>query len=458
MGMTEDTRSTERTVGAPWTGRVTIGRNGVPIAPRAITKGAGYRTYEVHQRMRVKDSTEKLNPMRIVSADFARDPYPALQILREHYPCYRDWVANSYWVSRYDDVTSIFQDDANFETRPKTWFYGIEGYGRDLRQERAVLKAQAACIDAHAEGLAKEIVAEFARAGETDLAIEFAARYPLELLARQLDLPREDFDDFVERYWRMQRGHNWNPQAEQEGLTAIGELTKYFRPLFAERRKSPGNDLISSIATLETEGPLTTAEDLVITLLEGDHETMHGALANLWYLLLTHPDQLALISKDRRLVKYAYFEALRHSAPVLTAKRFARHEVERFGFLLPEGALVRLSAAAANRDPRIFSEPDRYMVMRTDLCQREPRGQYRADGLPAGIAFGLGKPSKFPAEPEDRPRSLYAITRDTVVRASNVLLDSLPNIRIKPGASPELCCLRLDEMHTCWNLPVEFDA
>jgi pulcherriminic acid synthase len=195
------------------------------------------------------------------------------------------------------------------------------------------------------------------------------------------------------------------------------------------------------------------AEDLVATVLELDHETLHGALANLWFLLLTHPEQLQVVRSDRRQVKLAYLEALRHSPPVLSADRFCRHEVERFGRLLPDGALLRCSAAAANRDPRAFSEPDDFVVGRADLCQREPRGSYRADGLPSGVSFGTGPPSKHPAEPEDRPRSRYARTRDLAVVASQVVLDDLPTIRLRDGAEPRLRSLRLGEVHTCWSLP-----
>ena len=72
--------------------------------------------------------------------------------------------------------------------------------------------------------------------------------------------------------------------------------------------------------------------------------------ANLWFLLLTHPDQLGEVAAERRFVKAAYLEAVRHSTPVLTADRFTTREVERFGRLLPLGALV--VCAAGRRQPR----------------------------------------------------------------------------------------------------------
>lgn len=448
----------EHQVGAIWAGRTIEGRNGVAAAPRAVTKGAGYRSYEVHQRMRVRQSTEKLNPMRLVSEEFALDPYPTFEILRENYPCYRDWIGNAWWITRYDDVTSVFVDDANFETRSKLWTYDREGFGRDLRNELPVLTIQATLIDRHAAAIANRLVDEFAAAGEADLAIDFAARYPVELLAAVLDLPREIFDVFAERCWVMQRGVGWDPVARRDGLAAMDDLADLLRPLLEARRAAPGEDLISVVAGLDLADGPATAEDLVATLLEGDHETLHGGVANLWFLLLTHPEQLHRVTSERRLVKFAWLETLRHSAPVLTANRWARHEVERFGQLLPEGALLICAAGAANRDPRLFADPDRFDIARKDLCPREPRGQYRADGLPAGIAFGLGKPSKFPALPEDRPRSLYAITRDTAVTASNVLLDRLSDLRLQPGPAPTIRSLRVGDMHACWCLPVTFRA
>ena len=432
------------------------GRNGVVITRRPNSGGAGYRTYEIHQRERVGQSTEKIKPQELISDDFLGDPYPLLEILRENYPCYRNWLANSYWITRYNDVTSIFADESNFETRSKTWYCGLLNFGRDLRGELPLLEAHARLLDDHAQSIAQRIVADFADRGEADLATEFAARLPLELLIKMLDLPQAEAGTFVERYWRMQRGTSWDPVAQRAGVAAVHELVAYFDPLLGARRSQPGDDLVSVVAGLELEAGPVTAADLVITLLEADHQTLHGALASLWFLLMTNTDQFEQARSDVRLLKLGYLETLRHSAPVLSAERFARHEVERFGKLLPEGAQIICSAAAANRDPRIFNDPQRFVVDRKDMCQREPRGQYRADGLATGIAFGLGPPSKHPAVPEHRPRSLYAITRDTAVTASRVLMESVSGIKLHSGAEPRLSSLRLGEMRTCWKLPVTF--
>jgi len=270
--------------------------------------------------------------------------------------------------------------------------------------------------------------------------------------ARGLDLPERRVAPYSNLRWKMQRGARWQAQRVSSGWSAVLALTELLQPLLDKRKTGDGADLISVVAQLGG-----TAADLVTTLLERDHETLHGSLANLWCHLLTDNSQpteqiLAQLKDDRRLLKVAYLETLRHAPPVITAHRFARHEVERFGKLIPEGALLKLSAAGANRDPRIFSNPDDYQRQRKDICHREPRGQYREDGLASGIAFGLGKPSIHPAVPEDRPRSPYAVNRDTVISASQVLLEKLPGLRL--AQPPKQHCLGLDELYACWSLPV----
>ncbi len=269
------------------------------------------------------------------------------------------------------------------------------------------------------------VVTDLAGGDGADLATGFAARLPLELWGAVLDLPADELPAFAERYWRMQRGTGW----ETCRLVSTGERRSPNWWRTSNRcstggAPTPATTSISAIATLDLGDEPATAADVVATVLEADHETLHGGLANMWCNLLTHPDQFEVVRSDRRQMKFAWLETLRHSPPIHSAQRFARHEVERFGRLLPDGALLELSAAAANRDPRVFADPDAFVVGRRDLCQREPRGQYRADGLPSGIAFGLGTPSVHPAVPKERPPSIYAITRDVAVAASIALLDA----------------------------------
>jgi cytochrome P450 len=432
------------------------GLNGVAVKRREAGAGAGFRTYEVHQRERVGESTALVKPGQFLTSDFARDPYPLLAILREHYPSYRNWVTNDYWITRYDDVTSVFADDANFETRPRRWYYALDDIGEDLGQRLPVLQSQASWLDAQVGPVSARIVGELAAQGGGDLAVDFAARLPLELLVGWLALPDDAVEPFVSHYLVMQQGYGWEGRAREAGRQSLHALVALLRPLVEQRRSGDGDDLISVVAREQaTRGGPAQAEDLVVTLLERDHETLHGGLANLCYLLLMHPEQLALVRADRLMLKFAWLETLRHSAPVLFAQRFAKHEVERFGKLLPEGALLMCAAAAANRDPRIFARADEFDARRKDLCQREPRGQYRADGLASGIAFGLGKPSRFPAVPEDRPRSLYAITRDCAVVAMQVLLEAAPGLRIA-GVAEAPRCQRLQGMHCSRRIEVRF--
>ncbi len=418
----------------------------------------GFRSYEIYQRERVGESTPLLKARQLRSKEFAADPYPLLTILRENYPCYRDWHGNAFWLTRYDDVTSVFVDDANFETRSKRWHYGRPTFGRDLRDELRFLVAEATGIDRHVGPVTAEVVAELAassNAGDVvDLAVEVGARLPVRLLARVLGLADADVPWFASQYWRMQRGIGWNPIARQAGLAAMDDLCTYFAPLLMARRNEPTDDILSALAALELPDGPVTANDVVATLLEGDRETLHGALSSLLFQIATDPSKQEHVRHDPRFVTLAYLEVLRHCPPTLAAHRYSRREVERFGRLLPEGCLVICSAAAAGRDPRAFpNDPDTFVVDRRDMCHREPRGQYRADGLPTGIAFGLGKPSRFPALPEDRPRSRYAITRDTASSIVNSVLDAFPLIALADGASPTQSSPRPGATYTCWNLP-----
>lgn len=243
--------------------------------------------------------------------------------------------------------------------------------------------------------------------------------------------------------WHVQRADSWNPVIAAQGKTAITELLQLLNDTPADATQ-PG---------LRAELETAPAIDLLATVLGFEARTLHGWIANLAHAWLTNQSTEAHVRSGRAELKLSVLETMRHTPPVAYAHCHARHEVERFGRLLPEGALLRLSAQAANRDPRVFSQPDEFQAGRKDICHREARGQYRADGLATGIAFGLGLPSKHPAVPEDRPRSLYALTRDATVTATDVLLHRVPAIKCTEAPLAPHGFASFEPM-IAWSLPV----
>lgn len=86
----------------------TVVRKGIVIrkSPVRERESPRFRTYEVYQRERVGESTEKIKPIQLISDEYQLAPYPLLGILRENYPCYREWLSNSFWITRDTAATA----------------------------------------------------------------------------------------------------------------------------------------------------------------------------------------------------------------------------------------------------------------------------------------------------------------------------------------------------------------
>jgi len=431
--------------GCPW---------GEVAAPSRPTDPSGLRSYEVYQRLRVHEASPVIRPRQLWSAEFRDDPWPVLHAVREHTPCYRDWIGNAFWVTRYDDVTSVFVDDANFETRTRRWSMELAHRGRDRRHEIPVTGAETRRIDGAVEAVTARVLDAVDRTRPVDLVREVLAPIAYDLVAEAADIPAVDRSWFVRTLLRVGRGTAWDPRWLDDARQAFDDLSRYAQELLEARRHGDGDDVVCAIARQAAREAPATGDDVAATWCETDHDTLVGSLANLWSLLLAHPDELARLGDDRRLWKLAWLEALRHSPPLMTASRWTRHEVERFGMLIPAGALVLCSVGAANRDPRQFADPDEFRPGRKDLCQREARGQYRADGLASTISPGTGAPSRFPAVPEDRPRSRFALVRDTAVTVSRQVWSWAGSLSSTVQPVPGPRAVTDGGVRMCWSLPV----
>ena len=394
----------------PWSDRAHDQRYDAATPSRAR---AGYRTYEVYQRERLGESTPLIKPRPAArAAAYLDDPYPVLAILRENYPCYRDWPGNAFWLTRYDDVTSVFVDDANFETRSKLWHYGLDG----LRPRPAA--ASCRCWSPRPRGIDEQ-------AGPAGRGASLG-RAPAERRGRPRPrgrgtvpdraagagcstCPRTTWPASPRRYWAMQRGVHWEPVAEEVGRARHRRAGRVLRARWS-RPDGPTRATTSSRPSrpLELDGGPATAEDVVVTLLEGDHETLPRQPGQpLVPAARRTASSSTWSSRERRMVKLAYLEALRHSPPVLAAHRYARHEVERFGRLLPEGAQVDLLGGAPPTGTRGRSPTPTPSSCSARTCASASRaGSTGPTACRRASRSALGPPSKHPALPEDRPRSL----------------------------------------------------
>jgi len=424
-------------------GKAPLPGNGVAIT-RRTTQNPAYRTYEVYQRERVGQSTEKIQPIALLRDDQLDNPFPNLAILRENYPCYRDWLGNAYWLTRFDDVTSVFADRANFYVPTRAANCGLHD-DNDLSASIAAHTVWAELVDTALPDIIANACTTLRSQPAPDLTLDYALRIATELQRLALGVPAQQRDWFAQTMWHIQRADSWQPEVAANGQAAIKSL------LHALTGNAPANEANSS---LRTACPDASPADLLATVLGFDAQTLCGGVANLCQALLTNSEHFATARNTPQGFKIATLEILRHAPPTGTVHCYARHEVERFGRLLPEGALLRLSALAANRDPRVFNNPEQFVVDRTDICHREARGQFRADGLATGLCLGAGLPSKHPAEPEDRPRSLYALNRDAIVRSCTALFDEFPGVRLATDTDPRPRSLAIFEPHIAWSLPI----
>ncbi len=137
--------------------------------------------------------------------------------------------------------------------------------------------------------------------------------------------------------------------------------------MIAQRRRSLGNDLISELVRAEEDGDRLRYDELVnlvAILLNAGTDTTRNQLAAAVQVLSDYPDQWALLADHPELAPTAVEELMRHSPITFAAIRVATTDIELEGVLIPEGAYILANTAAANRDPKIYDDPDRLDITR----------------------------------------------------------------------------------------------
>ncbi len=159
------------------------------------------------------------------------------------------------------------------------------------------------------------------------------------------------------------------PEELEERMSNLFDFTDYFRRLAVERRKDPGNDILSALLAAEEQGDALTGEEMVancVLIVFAGHETTTNLIGNGLLALLRNQDQLRKLKDDPSLMTSAVEEMLRYDSPVQFAARVAREDLEIGDQKIEKGQYISLILGAANRDPERFPDPDRFDITRRD--------------------------------------------------------------------------------------------
>ena len=347
----------------------------------------------------------------LTSPDVVADPYPYFAAARAAAPVqWHDglgmWLTFTHaaadtvlrtrtlgrlWAPRWPDeatpsfdlihVHSLLESEPPTHTRLRRLIAGAfsRGHVERLRPRIAEL----------ADRLADGVADAGADGSTVDLIARYAEPLPVQVIAELLGVPESDWH--LLRPWSnaIVKMYEYAVSAEQRDAaeTAAREFVEYLRALVAQRRRAPGDDLVSSlIAETDAEGGRLTEDELVTTctlLLNAGHEATVNVVGNGVTALLDHPDQLAALRADPGLVPTAVEELIRYDSPLQLFERTAVEDTVIADVTVSAGRKIAALLGAANRDPAAFDDPDRFDV------SRDPNPHL---GFGVGIHFCVGAP------------------------------------------------------------------
>ena len=315
---------------------------------------------------------------------FYADPYPVYRHLRDNDPVHHNLERNIWVLSRYDDVQAAARD----------WQTFINGRGVDVFAEdfshgpgdfldtdpprhdqlRKVVRdgftpKRIKSLEPVIRGHVIELIDQLAEQSECDLASHFAQRLPLTMIAELWGVPRADHHLLEDWFVRMVSRVPGQVEMPEDVLTAAEEMKEYVTASLDERRQSPGDDLLTTIAQAVDSGRMEADEVDGMTrilLIAGIHTTS-TLLSNSLLLLATLPDERRLLAAEPDRIPGAIEELLRYESPVQWLGRAAARNFELHGKTIPEGDRLILLWGSANRDERKFEHPDQLDLRRSPV-------------------------------------------------------------------------------------------
>ncbi len=377
-----------------------------------------------------------------------QNPYPVYAYLRENEPVRWNPMFKCFMLTRYDDVNMVFADQRRFSSdvwsdaperlssifeEEKSQYlrqiipflaYNLQGMDppNHTRQRTLMMKTftprMIESFRPTVQKLVDELIDRQLAEGKMDVVADLAYPLPSNVILDLLGIPRsgrpyirassEAINEFVATLL-FAGASNW-----QRLANTFVEVKTYLKSLIAERRKRPGEDLLTRMVQAEENGDMLSEDEIVIAtnfLLFAGHETTANLIAVGLYSLLQNPEQMAQLRTDPSKIPQAVEELLRYVSPVHMLARRTLQDVIIRGVSIPKGSSIYLLVGAANRDSEKFADPEKLDINRLFV---------RSLGFGYGIHFCIGAALA---------RMESQITFDTIIRR-------LPNLQMV-GETPE---------------------
>jgi cytochrome P450 len=296
------------------------------------------------------------------------NPFPMYKFLRETYPVFRHPAARGWQVFRYNDVLKVLN-------APTTFSSNVFGASQDKaamaeslvhldpprhRHMRALVNQvftpkRVAQLEQRIVTIANELLDAVEPMGTMDFIADFASPLPVIVIAELLGIPAEDRAHF--RRW----SDALLATPTEGGIYQQPELYEYIQAAIEQRRKEPGDDLISQLISAQIEGESLSMREILgfcVLLLVAGNETTMNLLGNSLLCFEEHPEAWEELSHDPSLLPSAIEEVLRYRSPVQFLARVASVDTTIGGEHIQAGELITLCLGSANRDEAEFANPE----------------------------------------------------------------------------------------------------
>ena len=352
------------------------------------------------------DNRDRFDPF---SPEYLADPYPMLTDARETAPVFYAADLDHWVVTRYAEIRSILRTPSKFSainaidpmvalcpqaTRelrdggyaavPALVNLDPPGHAQQRRlANSAFTPKRIAALEPMIRKMTRRFCDERLQDGKADIIADLAWALPALVLFRILGLPDSDLVR-VKEGSRHRAMVIFGRASEEEQVSAAQQLAAFWRyaaRLIETRIENPGDDFISALvcACDDNGGSFKlTPRDLtsiMVQVLFAGHETTTNLIGNVFRRLLQDRSSWEAICRDPDLIPNAVEEILRFDSPAIAWRQKTRVAADIGGVVVPADAKLLLLLGAANRDPAVFQEPDRFDIRRANAHDHLSFGQ-----------------------------------------------------------------------------------